>query len=184
MKIFRAEENKQFVKRGPSGQILYVKYPLMGKEQWIQTYCKEYDYKWSPAMADMFISCRPRIYAILTLLNERHQETVQLVNEQYQIQQELSAIDKVTMLVAENYFALKLSEAWNEIAVEFERASFVPNPSDEMVLSNFMKKMAIWIEQLRQTQISILKDDESKVGIVRLTSITPCTDSIIFNVVL
>lgn len=72
----------------------------MGKEQWIQTYCNEYDYKWSPAIADMFISCRPRIYAILTLLNERHQETAQLVNEQYKIQQELSARDKVRFQIS------------------------------------------------------------------------------------
>lgn len=50
--------------------------------------------------------------------------------------------------------------------MEFERASFVPNPSDEVILSNFMKKMSIWIEQLRKAQIKILKDDDRKVGMV------------------
>lgn len=67
----------------------------MGKDQWIQTYCRDYNSKRSPTMVDMFLSCRPRIYAILTLLNERHKEQVDLVKEEYHIYEELTSKDQV-----------------------------------------------------------------------------------------
>lgn len=67
------------------------------------------------------------------------------------------------MLVAENYLALKLAEAWKEIVVEFDRANYVPNASDQLILSNFMDKMLVWTEYLKTEQESILKSDRKKV---------------------
>lgn len=74
---------------------LDVNYPLMGKMQWIQTYCRDYDFRRSPVMADMFLSCRIRIYAILTLMNERHRDQVELVKEQYHLNEQLSSKHQV-----------------------------------------------------------------------------------------
>lgn len=67
------------------------------------------------------------------------------------------------MLLAENYLALKLAEAWKEIDVEFQRACFTPNPSDDMIISNFMDKMKIWVTSLKKVQQSILKAEKQQV---------------------
>lgn len=67
------------------------------------------------------------------------------------------------MLLAENYFALKLAEAWKEIEIEFKKAYFVPLPADEMVITSFLKKMKIWIEHLKIAQMAIIEIDQRQV---------------------
>lgn len=69
------------------------------------------------------------------------------------------------MLVAENYFALKLVEAWKEIVIEFERATFKSNPAEQLILNNFIEKMQEWNKQLKITQTFILKNEKEKVTI-------------------
>lgn len=61
------------------------------------------------------------------------------------------------MLLAENYFALKLAEAWKEIVTEFERVSFTPDPFDKYILDNFVDKMNLWTGELKQSQLNIIK---------------------------
>lgn len=50
----------------------------------------------SPAIVDFILSSRPKIYAILQLLKYRHNDIVELVNNQYRLQnQPLSHKDQV-----------------------------------------------------------------------------------------
>lgn len=68
----------------------------MGVRQYEATKAPNKDFSTSPATVDFILSVRPKIYAILQLLKYRHQETVELVNEHYKLQnQPLSHKDQV-----------------------------------------------------------------------------------------
>lgn len=48
------------------------------------------------AIGDMFISCRPKIYCLLQILNHKQKDTVEIANEFYKVyEEELSLIDQV-----------------------------------------------------------------------------------------
>lgn len=70
--------------------------PIMGIRQYEATRAKNKDSHTSPAAVDFILSTRPKIYALLQLLKYRHNDAVELVNEQYKLQnQPLSHIDQV-----------------------------------------------------------------------------------------
>lgn len=53
----------------------------------------------SPSIMDMYGSCRPKVYAIMQLI-KRHQDVVNIVNEQYKIQTfKISIQDKVELII-------------------------------------------------------------------------------------
>lgn len=67
------------------------------------------------------------------------------------------------MLLAENYFPLKLAEAWKEISIEFQQKSFVPHPTDQQIISMFLERMETWTKHIKTTQLNIFKSDTKKV---------------------
>ncbi|KAJ8955553.1 hypothetical protein NQ318_001383 [Aromia moschata] len=151
--LFREENKRLNVKSGPRGEIADVKYPLMGKEQWIQTFCRCIDVNGSPAMADLFISCRPKIYALLQMLNERYKEVVDLADEHYKCYGgELQAEDQVTMLLAENFLALKLGEAWLELKTDLDRIPVTLIPADSKMMTYLIDRAVKWSSYLQKFQ--------------------------------
>lgn len=62
---------------------LDIEAPIMGKQQWYETFYANKDPNSSPATVDLLGSCRPKIYAIIQLLNHRHEIRVDIANEQY-----------------------------------------------------------------------------------------------------
>lgn len=100
MSVFRQENERLGVKVDERGIIDDVEQPLMGEQQHLETRNTEKDPNSSPATVDLIGSCRPKVYAILQLLKHRHRETVELVNEQYKLQnQPLTHEDQVFLLL-------------------------------------------------------------------------------------
>ncbi|XP_074030964.1 uncharacterized protein isoform X4 [Leptinotarsa decemlineata] len=86
MQIFRYENNLLQVKCGSFGQILDAAFPLVGKEQRDQTFSDTRNLNSHPTIADLFLSSRPKIYALLKLLQERHEEVLKIAEEEYKIE--------------------------------------------------------------------------------------------------
>lgn len=69
----------------------------MGEQQWYETFGgQKHDPNSSPALTDLLLNCRPKIYAIVQLLNSRHTEQVTIANEHYCLYNDrLNAQDEV-----------------------------------------------------------------------------------------
>lgn len=65
--------------------LLDIEIPLMGEQQFMETNILRSLTKSSPATVDLLASCRPKIYALLQLLNMRHKEAVTIANEHYRM---------------------------------------------------------------------------------------------------
>ncbi|CAH1183533.1 unnamed protein product [Phaedon cochleariae] len=158
MSVFREENEQLQVKMDYRGRIEDPKCPLMGKYQWNQTFNGQKKLHSNPTISDLFLSARPKIYAILNLLNERYQEVVELANEQYQtFNDKLSAKDQMTMLLADNFLALKFGEAWKEVEIEFDIINFDPTQTDKKIMSSLLMRAEKWGEYLKETQSKILQ---------------------------
>ncbi|CAH1105261.1 unnamed protein product [Psylliodes chrysocephalus] len=156
MEIFRNENKMLGVKSEPNGQIGDTDHPLMGRAQYDQIFVKK-NYKISPAVADMFASCRPKIYAILTLMNERYRSILKLANECYKTYNEGQSVhDKMTLLLAENYLGLKCGEAWEEIKYEFEQMEFEPLSVDVSIIESLIERTHKWGRVLKESQEELL----------------------------
>lgn len=60
---------------------------------------KKYSFEVSPSITDLFVSCRPKIYAILQLLSNHHGQTLDLLNDYYKTyDSNLSTDDKVKII--------------------------------------------------------------------------------------
>lgn len=71
-------------------------YPLMGRHQYYETYCVCKKHTGHATIADMFVSCRPKVYCLLQILNYRQRETVEIANEFYRVyDEELNCKDEV-----------------------------------------------------------------------------------------
>ncbi|KAJ8980209.1 hypothetical protein NQ317_002222 [Molorchus minor] len=164
LKMFKEENKRLYVKTGPRGQIADIKYPLMGKEQWIQTFCRCIEVNGNPVMADLFISCRPKIYALLQMLNDRYEEEIEISNECYKSYGDeiLEAEDQVTLLLAENFLALKLGEAWIELKTEMDRIPITLIPADNKMVSFLIKRAIKWSSHLQTCQNTVLQNDSEK----------------------
>nr|XP_023027389.1 cilia- and flagella-associated protein 69-like [Leptinotarsa decemlineata] len=163
MQIFRYENNLLQVKCGSFGQILDAAFPLVGKEQRDQTFSDTRNLNSHPTIADLFLSSRPKIYALLKLLQERHEEVLKIAEEEYKIEiDDLTTKDRVTMLMAENFLALKLGEAWVELEIEFTVMNFKPLPADYKIMSTLVTRYHKWGEYLKETQNEIFREGKEK----------------------
>ncbi|XP_072388560.1 cilia- and flagella-associated protein 69-like isoform X1 [Diabrotica undecimpunctata] len=159
MEIFRLGNKYLDVKTGRRGEIADEKHPLMGKDQYIATFT-ENKLDASPAMTDMFASCRPKIYALLTLIQDRYKDILDVANEAYKTWDDnLQAKDKVTLLLAENFLGLKLGEMWEELKLKFELMKFEPLPIDAYIINSLVERTHQWGAQLKEVQIDILKHE-------------------------
>lgn len=95
MELLKVKVVKKNAENTPS--VLDIERPIMGIRQYKATKTPNKDPNSSPAIIDLIMSARPKIYAILQLLKYRHKETVELVNEHYKLQnQQLSSKDQVS----------------------------------------------------------------------------------------
>lgn len=65
-----------------------IETPLMGQQQWYETYYVNKDTNSSPATVDLLGSCRPKIYALIHFLKYRHEDIALIANEHYQLYDE------------------------------------------------------------------------------------------------
>lgn len=70
-RTWREEEIRTGVKRNRDGCIEDVELPIMGTEQWIQTFHARSTHEFSPALASIVGSSRPKIYAIRKIIANR-----------------------------------------------------------------------------------------------------------------
>ncbi|XP_028127955.1 uncharacterized protein LOC114324351 [Diabrotica virgifera virgifera] len=159
MEIFRIANKYLGVQTGPRGEIADEKHPLMGKIQYNSTF-NENKLEASPAMTDMFASCRPKIYALLTLIQDRYKDILEVANEAYKTwNDDLQAKDKVTLLLAENFLSLKLGEVWEELQLKFEIIKFEPLPIDAYIINSLVERTHQWGAHLKEAQRDILKQE-------------------------
>ncbi|KAK9888558.1 hypothetical protein WA026_000803 [Henosepilachna vigintioctopunctata] len=161
--LFR-EENKMIgVKQNSDGLILDVEYPVMGIEQYKSVCNPQNTLESCPAISDLIGSCRPKVYGILTLLTIRHEEEVRMADEIYKMwNEELSLKDMLTKVVAENFFALKIVEVWNELELHFERYGVRPLADDYEMLSIILTRARRWGIYLQGKQRDILRTNCEK----------------------
>lgn len=65
----------------------------MGVQQWYETYNSKKDPGTCPAAVDLLASCRPKIYALLQLLNVHHKEQASIANDHYRLDTYLLSIE-------------------------------------------------------------------------------------------
>ncbi|XP_057665233.1 cilia- and flagella-associated protein 69-like [Diorhabda carinulata] len=158
MDIFRNENKELGVQIGPNGVIADGRYPLMGKDQYKSTF-ENKNIGENPSMADMYASCRPKIYALLCLIYDRYGDVFEIANGSYKTCNEnLSTEDRMTLLLAENFLGLKFGEIWEELKVEFEMMEFEPLPIDRMVIDALVERTHRWGAHLKEVQEDLLKD--------------------------
>ncbi|XP_076254311.1 cilia- and flagella-associated protein 69-like [Rhynchophorus ferrugineus] len=163
MDIFRQENNVLSVKVDSNGVIKDPLLPIMGRIQFYETYCPCQKFGGNPSIADMLISSRPKIYCLLQILNVKQKETVDIADEFYRLyNEELSGLDQVTLLVAENFLALKLSEEWHELEKEFEKHNIEVIPSDKAIIEAMLDITNKWGAILQQMQLDMLDKYEQK----------------------
>ncbi|KAJ8920685.1 hypothetical protein NQ315_004824, partial [Exocentrus adspersus] len=164
MQIFR-EENKQLnVKSGPFGEIIDPKNSVMGTDQWFMTFCTcTKMMQGNACISDLHLSCRPKIYALLQMLDYRHADKVEMANEHYKsYNEELDTADQVTRLVAENFLLFKLGEAWIELREEFRRSHITLTQIDSEILSLLCYRAIKLGEHLQTVQGEIIKHSNRK----------------------
>ncbi|KAL3283334.1 hypothetical protein HHI36_006482 [Cryptolaemus montrouzieri] len=158
LEIFREENQMLGVKHTADGMILDVELPVMGVDQYEDVSNTLNNLDASPAISDMIGSCRSKIYAIFDLLTYAHQEDVAHANEIYKMwNQELSLRDQITKVVAENFFALKIGEVWDELQIHFERCGIRPLANDYEMLSIVLTRARKWGIFLQEKQRDILR---------------------------
>lgn len=178
--IVRAENKNNEVKLERHGIIGDIYKPLMGKKQSLQTENPKREFESSPAIMDMYGSSRPKVYAILQLI-KRHEDVVDLVNEEYKIQTyepsirdqvclllnfiRLSTFPKfqITMLLMDNFFALKLGEVWVEIAADLKRMGLKLSGIDTNLLSILTLRLPRWALYIQKQQHTLIKKQIGKV---------------------
>lgn len=75
-----------------------IELPLMGEKQFRSTFRSKKDPNSSPAVLDLLGSVRPKIYALLHILNCSRGELVEEVNDRYKISwRTLSVTDEVSI---------------------------------------------------------------------------------------
>ncbi|CAH1960027.1 unnamed protein product [Acanthoscelides obtectus] len=157
LEIFRLENKMLGVHTGHRGQIADEKHPIMGADQRDHTNTLGSS---SPAMYDLFLSCRPKVYAILQLIYERHAEVTEQADECYKnLQVDLSAEDKMTLLLAENFLGLKLCEAWREVDMELQEMNFKASSFDHKILNNLIERSNRWGKHLKKVQLQLLQEE-------------------------
>ncbi|XP_050307392.1 uncharacterized protein LOC126744087 isoform X2 [Anthonomus grandis grandis] len=143
--------------------ILNPTLPIMGVVQFFETYCLCKKYVGNAAIADMFISCRPKIYCLLQILDYKQNDTVEIANDCYKLySEELTVKDQIAYILAENYLALKLCEQWKEIREEFRRLDLEPIPTDEYILNLMADISDKWGKDLQKMQRAILTKYQMK----------------------
>lgn len=65
----------------------------MGIQQRCETFGAKKDPNSSPATVDLLASCRPKVYALLHLLNVRHKEHATIANDHYKLNHHLLSIE-------------------------------------------------------------------------------------------
>ncbi|KAK4880266.1 hypothetical protein RN001_008412 [Aquatica leii] len=159
LEIFRQENLRMGVKSTYDGMIADIEIPLMGHQQWYETFDVEKDPDSSPATVDLLGSCRPKIYAIINLLNNRHEFRVKVSNNHYKLfdTTNLTTIDKITMLLAENFLALKLGEAWIEVSQDIDKSGIRPLAIDEAFMALLKRRFLKWSQHLQISQEKMLE---------------------------
>ncbi|XP_017774327.1 PREDICTED: cilia- and flagella-associated protein 69-like [Nicrophorus vespilloides] len=159
LKIFREENcliGVKTMERGVVEGLIYISYPIMGKMQ--REIKVTNNTERSPAIADMEFSCRPKLYAIIQLLNERHKDKVEIANEHYKLYgYDLTIDDMITKLVCENYLTLKLGEAWMEVKQCIELRPIEIVPFDQFLLNTMIKNYYKWGADIQKMQLELLK---------------------------
>ncbi|GJQ70255.1 hypothetical protein Trydic_g22699 [Trypoxylus dichotomus] len=150
--IFRKENKMLGVKTCDDGIVADVELPLMGEKQFRLTFRDRKDPNSSPAILDVLGSCRPKIYALLHLINCHKIDVVEAVNDRYRITQPLQTHDEITKLLAENYFPLKLGEIWVELKRDMEVAGIRPLVYDLETISTMVRRFYKWSLFIRNAQ--------------------------------
>lgn len=68
-------------------------------------------------------------------------------------------------MVAENFLALKLGEAWVELNEEFERSSIILTSNDHKLLCSLTERTHKLAEYLQSVQNEIIQNANEKVNI-------------------
>lgn len=69
---------------------------------------------------------------------------------------------KVILHLAENFFALKLAEAWKELSRDLANSNIIPVFIDAQMLNILTEKMQKWNENVQQEQLEIIKHESQK----------------------
>ncbi|KRT86078.1 hypothetical protein AMK59_1996, partial [Oryctes borbonicus] len=160
--IFRKENQRLKVKTCDDGIISDIELPLMGEKQFRLTFRDRKDPNSSPAILDVLGSCRPKIYALLHLLNCHKVDVVEAVNDRYRISQPLEMRDEITKLLAENYFPLKLGEIWVELKKDMEVAGIRPLAYDLEIISTMVRRYYKWSVFIRNAQEKIVQKQKKQ----------------------
>ncbi|KAH1024471.1 hypothetical protein HUJ05_003948, partial [Dendroctonus ponderosae] len=152
LQVFRDENELLDVRTDENGIISNSLHPLVGMTQFYETYCMCQKHVGNAAIGDMFISCRPKIYSLLQILNHKQKETVEIANEFY----------KVTYVLADNYLALKLGEEWKEIEQDFKKMNMRPILLDAKILKDMSEVTDKWGKDVQQMQKDVVKKHHMK----------------------
>ena len=103
-KTWREEEMRIGVKRTPDGCIEDMEFPIMGTEQWINTIHARATHEFSPTLASMLESVRPKIYSIRKIMMneadryEKSKEHYKILLGDIPIEDQVSFITNISLM--------------------------------------------------------------------------------------
>ncbi|XP_034946404.1 cilia- and flagella-associated protein 69-like [Chelonus insularis] len=133
-KLWREEEKKIGVKRTPEGCIEDLELPIMGTIQWEKSFISKTDQDYSPAIANMIGSVRPKVYSIRKILLN-NANLSEPTNEHYETLHHLSVENSITFCIVDQFFRFVQGQVWAEVLRYMRQAGVIPVGTDgEMLL--------------------------------------------------
>ncbi|KAK6625578.1 hypothetical protein RUM43_005877 [Polyplax serrata] len=167
--IWRKEEEINKVHRTKDGVIEDIEMPLMTEEQWYVTHQIKGSHNYSPSIAEMMCSARPKIYALFKFLHERHAALRNMSESFYELYlKNVRPSYQVYIPLIDHYLMLKMGEVWFEVLRDTSINGILPTAYDGEVMGTLIDERNIWSARIKTMQEEIMliqrKNNADKEG--------------------
>ncbi|XP_053595324.1 cilia- and flagella-associated protein 69 [Microplitis demolitor] len=153
-RVWRDEENRIGVKRTPDD----VELPLMGIDQCKQNIFIKNHGDFSPAIAAIFGSLRPKVYSIRKILLI-DSEICGKLREHYKIfLYDLPIEDSITFCIVDKFFRFVQGQVWAEVISHIKQFGIIPVGTDGEMLLVMRQRHRKYALYVRDRQEKLLRD--------------------------
>lgn len=135
-----------------------IELPLMGTNQWHESFHLKINNDYSPAITTMFGFIRPKVYSIRKILLNNSQ-LCEKSREYYKILlYNVSTEDSITFCVVDQFFRFVQGQVWAEVIRYIRESGIIPAGNDGemlLVMRQRHRKFALYV---RDRQKKILRD--------------------------
>ncbi|XP_057330904.1 cilia- and flagella-associated protein 69-like [Microplitis mediator] len=158
-RVWRDEENRIGVKRTPDD----LELPLMGIDQYKKNILIKNHGDFSPAIAAIFGSIRPKVYSIRKILLV-DSEICEQLREHYKIfLYDLPIEDSITFCIVDKFFRFVQGQVWAEVISHIKQFGIIPVGTDGemlLVMRQRHRKYALYVRDCQEKLLRDLKRHE------------------------